>query len=143
MDAADREMRVRSLVEEVWKKRDYEAVLRSTFRGTDSGGYAGRPPTGRVVEEWVGAVTSRDRIGAYRVGRTDILCERRPEAVREGRVLVAGDRLASPERAARHEGGTYNPIDPDQLRDRLVSVGFRGVELETNDFGWAAKASKA
>ena len=28
-------------------------VLRATFRGTDTGGYAGRPPTGRAVEEWV------------------------------------------------------------------------------------------
>ena len=29
------------------------AVLRMTFRGTDTGGYVGRPPTGRNVEEWV------------------------------------------------------------------------------------------
>jgi len=28
-------------------------VLRMTFRGTDTGGYLGRAPTGRVVEEWV------------------------------------------------------------------------------------------
>ena len=28
-------------------------VLRFTFRGTDTGGYVGRPPTGRTVEEWV------------------------------------------------------------------------------------------
>ena len=28
-------------------------VLRCTFRGTDTGGYVGRPPTGRAVEEWV------------------------------------------------------------------------------------------
>ncbi len=27
-------------------------VLRVTFRGTDAGGYAGRAPTGRTVEEW-------------------------------------------------------------------------------------------
>lgn len=27
-------------------------VLRVTFRGTDTGGYAGRAPTGRSVEEW-------------------------------------------------------------------------------------------
>ncbi len=29
------------------------AVLRLTFRGTDTGGYLGRPSTGRAVEEWV------------------------------------------------------------------------------------------
>ena len=27
-------------------------VLRFTFRGTDAGGYMGRAPTGRAVEEW-------------------------------------------------------------------------------------------
>jgi len=27
-------------------------VLRVTFRGTDTGGYVGRAPTGRAVEEW-------------------------------------------------------------------------------------------
>jgi hypothetical protein len=28
-------------------------VVRSTVRGTDTGGYAGRAPTGRAAEEWV------------------------------------------------------------------------------------------
>src|ERR1039457_3525306 len=28
------------------------AVIRLTFRGTDPGGYVGRTPTGRAVEEW-------------------------------------------------------------------------------------------
>ncbi len=63
--------------------------------------------------------------------------------LRPGGVLVAGDSLASPELAAHHEGDTYHPIDPDQLPDRLVSVGFRGVQVKTNDFGWVATASKA
>ena len=63
--------------------------------------------------------------------------------LRPGGVLVAGDSLASPELAAHHEGDTYNPVDPKQLRDRLVSIGFRGVEVKTNSFGWAAMASKA
>ena len=101
MDVAEREMQVRSFVEEVWNGRNYEAaadlygenyvnpfgtgpsarvgpirryhqafpdlrldveelivagdtvVLRATFRGTDTGGHLGRPPTGRAVEEWV------------------------------------------------------------------------------------------
>jgi len=62
--------------------------------------------------------------------------------LRPGGVLVAGDSLASPELAAHHEGDTYNPIDPDQLPDRLISIGFRCVEVKTNDFGWAATANK-
>jgi len=32
---------------------DDTAMLRLTFRGIDTGGYVGRPPTGRAVEEWV------------------------------------------------------------------------------------------
>ncbi len=32
---------------------DDTVVLRMMFRGTDTGGYVGRPPTGRNVEEWV------------------------------------------------------------------------------------------
>ena len=31
-------------------------LLKATFRGTDTGGYVGREPTGRVVEEWVVSV---------------------------------------------------------------------------------------
>jgi predicted ester cyclase len=123
MDADDREMRVRSFVEEVWNKRNYHAasdlyaatyangfgtgptarvepvrryhqafpdlrldieeliaagdtvVLRSTFRGTDTGGYAGRPPTGKQVDEWVvtimhfeGGKVVQEWIGADKLG---------------------------------------------------------------------------
>jgi len=32
-------------------------MLRMTFCGTDTGGYLGRPPTGRPVEEWVVDIT--------------------------------------------------------------------------------------
>ncbi len=101
MDVAEREMKVRDFVEQVWNERRYEAtsdlyaesyvnpfgtgpsarvepirryhhafpdlhldveelivagdtvVLRMTFRGADTGGYLGRSPTGRAVEEWV------------------------------------------------------------------------------------------
>ena len=63
--------------------------------------------------------------------------------LRPGGVLVAGDSLASAQLAAAHEDDTYNPIDPKHLPDRLVSVGFQDVEVKTNEFGWAATASKA
>jgi predicted ester cyclase len=50
-------------------------VLRSTFRGTDTGGYAGRPPTGQLVDEWVvtimhfeGGKVIREWIGADKLG---------------------------------------------------------------------------
>ena len=50
-------------------------VLRMTFRGTDTGGYVGRPPTGRAVEEWVVAIMHfegdkvvREWIGADKLG---------------------------------------------------------------------------
>jgi predicted ester cyclase len=108
MDLTEREKRVRTFVEEVWNRRNYEAagdlyadtyangfgtgpaarvepirryhesfpdlrlnieelvstddsvVLRATFRGTDTGGYAGRPPTGRAVDEWVVSIMHFD-----------------------------------------------------------------------------------
>ena len=52
-----------------------EVVLRCTFRGTDTGGYVNRPPTGRVVEEWVVSIMHfeddkvvREWIGADKLG---------------------------------------------------------------------------
>jgi predicted ester cyclase len=54
---------------------DDTVVLRMTFRGTDTGGYAGRPPTGRSVEEWVVSILHfedekvvREWIGADKLG---------------------------------------------------------------------------
>ena len=51
------------------------AVLRLSFRGTDTGGYLGRPPTGRAVEEWVVSIMHfesdkvvREWIGADNLG---------------------------------------------------------------------------
>jgi predicted ester cyclase len=50
-------------------------VLRATFHGTDTGGYAGRAATGRAVEEWVvtimhfdGGKVIREWIGADKLG---------------------------------------------------------------------------
>lgn len=50
-------------------------VMRATFRGTDTGGYVGRPPTGRSVEEWVVFIMHfeddrvvREWIGADKLG---------------------------------------------------------------------------
>ena len=50
-------------------------VLRATFRGTDTGGYLGRSPTGRAVEEWVVTImhfehdrVAREWIGADKLG---------------------------------------------------------------------------
>jgi len=63
--------------------------------------------------------------------------------IRSGAFFVAGDSLASPELEALHVGDIYNPINPDELSDRLQAAGLTGVELKTNPFGWAALARKA
>jgi predicted ester cyclase len=62
-------------IDEVIVGNDDTVVLRLTFRGTDTGGYAGRPPTGRSVEEWVvnilhfdGDKVVREWIGADKLG---------------------------------------------------------------------------
>jgi predicted ester cyclase len=122
MDVAERELQVRSFVEEVWNGRNYEAaadlygesyvnpfgtgpsarvepirhyhqafpdlhldveelivagdtvVLRVTFRGTDTGGHLGRPPTGRAVEEWVVDIMhfERDRVVSEWIGADNL-----------------------------------------------------------------------
>jgi len=54
--------------------------------------------------------------------------------------LVASDSLASDELKAHHEDDTYNPVDPSSLPSRLAAEGFEGVEVRTNQFGWAAIA---
>jgi predicted ester cyclase len=61
-------------VEEVIVAGD-TVVLRATFRGTDTGGYVGRPPTGGTVDEWVvtimhfdGDQVVREWIGADKLG---------------------------------------------------------------------------
>ena len=50
-------------------------VLRGRLRGTDTGGYAGRPPTGAVTEEWFvsimhfeGDLVAREWVGADKLG---------------------------------------------------------------------------
>ncbi len=50
-------------------------VLRATFKGTDTGGYVGRAPTGRAVSEWVVTIMHfedgkvvREWIGADKLG---------------------------------------------------------------------------
>jgi predicted ester cyclase len=50
-------------------------VMRAAFRGTDAGGYLGRAPTGRAVDEWVvtimhfeGDKVVREWIGADKLG---------------------------------------------------------------------------
>ena len=60
-----------------------------------------------------------------------------------GAPSVASDSLPSPEIVAGHEGGTYNPVDPEGLPGRLVAAGFTKVEVKTNQFGWASRAKKA
>ena len=54
---------------------DDTAVLRVLFRGTDTGGYVGRAPTGRAVEEWAVTIMHfedgkivREWIGADKLG---------------------------------------------------------------------------
>ena len=54
---------------------DDAVVLRLTFRGTDTGGHLGRPPTGRSVAEWVVSIMHfeddkvvREWIGADNLG---------------------------------------------------------------------------
>jgi SAM-dependent methyltransferase len=62
--------------------------------------------------------------------------------LRSGAYFVVGDSLASADLEALHEGDTYNPVNPDELADRLERAGFSDVQVKTNPFGWAAVARK-
>ena len=57
-------------------------------------------------------------------------------------VFVASDSVASKELAALHHDDVYNPIDPTSVDARLRSAGFATVEVRSNDFGWAAHATR-
>ena len=60
--------------------------------------------------------------------------------LRPGAALVASDSLAGDDLAAAHDGDTYNPVDPGSLPHRLTAAGFVGIDVKTNDYGWAAIA---
>jgi SAM-dependent methyltransferase len=63
-----------------------------------------------------------------------------------GRVLQAGGLLVAADGApdeglrAFHEGDTYNPIDPDQLEERLSRAGFTEIEVQRYELGWTCSA---
>jgi SAM-dependent methyltransferase len=59
-----------------------------------------------------------------------------------GARFVASDSLGSDDLAAFHADDVYNPIDPSSLDPRLRAAGFSDVEVRTNEFGWAATASR-
>ncbi|HVT75903.1 MAG TPA: class I SAM-dependent methyltransferase [Acidimicrobiales bacterium] len=62
--------------------------------------------------------------------------------LRVGGVFVASDSVASPELAALHDDDTYNPVDPATVEQRLLAAGFMTVTVQSNDFGWASRATK-
>lgn len=62
--------------------------------------------------------------------------------LRPGGAFALGDNLASPELEAGHEGDTYNPVDPDSLPERLAAAGFVHPEVKTNQWAWAARATR-
>jgi ubiquinone/menaquinone biosynthesis C-methylase UbiE len=57
-----------------------------------------------------------------------------------GAAFVATDSLHDPDLADFHEGDTYEPVDPTTLVERLEGAGFSSVDVEVNDYGWAARA---
>jgi ubiquinone/menaquinone biosynthesis C-methylase UbiE len=62
--------------------------------------------------------------------------------LRPGALFVASDSIASEELAAFHHDDTYNPVDPSTVEARLTAAGFGSVDVRTNEFGWAAHATR-
>lgn len=59
-----------------------------------------------------------------------------------GGLLVASDSVASEDLAALHIDDIYNPMDPATLSDRLGTIGFTEIEIETNSLGWRCQARR-
>jgi SAM-dependent methyltransferase len=62
--------------------------------------------------------------------------------LRPGGVFVASDSVASDDLAAFHHGDVYNPVEVATVGRRLEAAGFTGVEVRSNEFGWAAHAHR-
>ena len=60
--------------------------------------------------------------------------------LRPGALFVACDSIGTDELRDFHDGDTYNPVDPTTVGLRLEAAGFTSVEVETNPYGWAARA---
>ncbi len=60
-----------------------------------------------------------------------------------GGCLVAADGTHSEGSARFHEGDTYNPIDPEELKSRLRTAGFGSIEVRAYDLGWVCTARAA
>ncbi len=63
--------------------------------------------------------------------------------LRPGGLLVASDSVASDDLAALHIDDIYNPVDPATLSDRLGTIGFADIEVETNSLGWRCHARRS
>lgn len=59
-----------------------------------------------------------------------------------GAPFVASDSVASDELRALHDDDVYNPVDPDGVDARLTAAGFSSVTVRSNEFGWAAQATR-
>ena len=60
--------------------------------------------------------------------------------LRAGALFVACDSVGTDELRDFHDGDTYNPVDPATVALRLEAAGFTSVDVETNPYGWAARA---
>jgi SAM-dependent methyltransferase len=62
--------------------------------------------------------------------------------LRPAAMFVASDSVASEELAALHDRDVYNPVDPTTVEARLNAAGFGSIEVRSNEFGWAAHATR-
>ncbi|MFZ0666641.1 MAG: class I SAM-dependent methyltransferase [Acidimicrobiales bacterium] len=57
-----------------------------------------------------------------------------------GGVLVAADSVWKKESSDFHQGDTYLPIAPEDLKERLANAGFVAIEVRTYEPGWVCTA---
>ncbi|MDQ1425951.1 MAG: hypothetical protein QOD72_3449 [Acidimicrobiaceae bacterium] len=59
-----------------------------------------------------------------------------------GGAFVVSDSLASDELSEFHVDDVYNPVDPTTVEARFRVAGFVDVDVKSNQYGWAAYATR-
>ncbi|MBA3281765.1 MAG: class I SAM-dependent methyltransferase [Acidimicrobiia bacterium] len=93
-------------------------------------------------ERFTGAVSFTMLHHVPTIELQDCLFAEVARVLRPGAVFVASDSVASDALAALHNDDVYNPVDPTTVEARLETAGFASAEVRSNEFGWAANATR-
>lgn len=70
----------------------------------------------------------------------DLVFAELARVIAPGSTLVAADSGFREETVSFHEGDTYNPVEPEDLPERLGVAGFVDIDVRVYDLGWVCTA---